>query len=291
MKISKSYRAFMFCNYVVLTVMILLCILPLWHILMISISSPGPASANEVSLWPVGFMLDNYVYALGQQGIRQPFVTSVTRVVLGVLLNMGMVVMAAYPLSKDSKAFPGKMVYAWLFIFVMLFNGGIIPNYVLVKTLGLIDTIWALVLPGAVSVFYVIIMLNFFRQLPKELEEAAFIDGASHFRTLTAIYLPLSVPSLATLTLFSAVGHWNSWFDGMIYIRDPARYPLTTYMQSLLSQLQRMTSSRDAERLAFTSRRGLMMCYIVIALIPIMLVYPFLQKYVKSGLVLGSVKG
>ena len=291
MKVSSSYRVFQTFNYIVMTLMILLCALPLWHIAMISLSAPGPAAANQVGLWPVGFMIGNYTYALSQQGIVQPFITSVTRLVLGVLTNMAMVILAAYPLSKDKKDFPGKTAYSWIFIFVMLFNGGIIPNYVLVKTLGLIDSIWALVLPGAVSVFYMIILLNFFRQLPKELEEAAFIDGASHFHTLVSIYLPLSIPSIATLTLFAAVGHWNSWFDGLIYMRDPSRYPLTTYMQSLLSQLQRMTSSRDAERLAFTSRRGLMMAYIVITLIPIMAMYPFLQKYVRSGLVLGSVKG
>ena len=291
MKTSASYKVFQTFNYIVMTLMILLCALPLWHILMISLSAPGPAAANEVGLWPVGFMFENYSYALSQQGIVQPFITSVKRLVLGVLMNMAMVILAAYPLSKDKKDFPGKTAYSWIFIFVMLFNGGIIPNYVLIKTLGLIDSIWALVLPGAVSVFYMIILLNFFRQLPKELEEAAFIDGASHFHTLISIYLPLSIPSIATLTLFAAVGHWNSWFDGLIYMRDPSRYPLTTYMQSLLSQLQRMTSSRDAERLAFTSRRGLMMAYIVITLIPIMAMYPFLQKYVRSGLVLGSVKG
>ncbi len=291
MKTSTGYKVFTAFNYLLMTAMILLCAMPLWHIAMISLSAPGPAAANEVGLWPVGFMIDNYTYALSQQGIVSPFLTSVLRLVLGVAINMLMVIMAAYPLSKESKDFPGKTVYSWVFIFVMLFNGGIIPNYVLVKSLGLIDSIWALVLPGAVSVFYMIIMLNFFRQLPKELEEAAFIDGASHFRTLIRIYLPLSIPSIATLTLFAAVGHWNSWFDGLIYMRDPNRYPLTTYMQSLLSQLQRMTSSRDAERLAFTSRRGLMMAYIVITLLPILCMYPFLQKYVRSGLVLGSVKG
>ena len=291
MKASAGYKVFQTFNYIAMALMILLCAMPLWHIAMISLSAPGPAAANQVGLWPVGFMIDNYTYALSQQGIVQPFFTSVTRLVLGVLINMAMVILAAYPLSKDKKDFPGKTAYSWIFIFVMLVSGGIIPNYVLIKTLGLIDSIWALVLPGAVSVFFMIILLNFFRQLPKELEEAAFIDGASHFHTLVSIYLPLSIPSIATLTLFSSVRHWNSWFDGLIYMRDPSRYPLTTYMQSLLSQLQRMTSSRDAERLAFTSRRGLMMAYIIITLLPIMAMYPFLQKYVRSGLVLGSVKG
>lgn len=291
MKKSVSYKIFTVFNYFIQTAMILLCALPLIHILAISLSAPGPAAANEVGIVPIGFMIDNYTYALSDNGIINPFLTSIKRVLLGVGIGMLMVIMAAYPLSKESKDFPGKMFYSWIFIFVMMFNGGMIPNYILIKDLKLIDTIWALVLPGAVSVYYVILMLNFFRQLPRELEEAAFIDGASHFTTLIKIYLPLSLPSLATVILFSAIFHWNSWFDGLIYMRNPEYYPLTTYLQTLLSQLQRLTSSRDAERLAFTSRRGLMMCYVVISLIPILCVYPFLQRYIKSGLTLGSVKG
>lgn len=288
---SVSYRVFTVFNYLILGLATLSCILPVVHILAISFSSPGPAGANQVGLIPVGFTLENYKYALSDAGIIRPFLNSVTRTLLGVGINILLVILAAYPLSKDSKSFPGKMVYSWFFIFMMMFNGGIIPNYVLIKSLGLMDTVWALVLPSAVSVYFIIILLNFFRQLPNELEEAAFIDGAGHVKALLSIFLPLSLPSLATLTLFSAIGHWNSWFDGLIYMRSPQNYPLSTYMQALLTQLQRVTSSRDIERLQFTSRRGLMMCYIVITILPIMLVYPRLQKYIKTGLVLGSVKG
>lgn len=288
---STGRRVFLAANYLIMTCAMILCFLPVIHILAISFSAPGPASTNQVGLLPVGFTLENYKYALSNQGILRPFFNSVVRVVVGVSINILMIVLAAYPLSKESKDFPGRMLYVWVFIFMMMFNGGIIPTYILIKNLGFIDKIWALVLPGAVSVYFIIILLNFFRQLPKELEEAAFIDGANHFRVLRSVFLPLSVPALATLTLFSTISHWNSWFDGLIYMRNTENYPLSTYMQVLLTQLQRMTSSRDLERLQFTSRRGLMMCYIIISITPIMLVYPQLQKYVKSGLVLGSVKG
>jgi putative aldouronate transport system permease protein len=181
----------------------------------------------------------------------------------------------------------------WIFFLTMLFSGGLIPNYMLVKQLGLQDTLWALVLPGSVPVFNVILLLNFFRGIPKELEDAAQIDGAGHWTILWRIFVPISLPVLATITLFSVVGHWNSWFDGLIYMNKLENYPLMSYMQSMIIQGNPMRSMSKEERTYFLSisDRTVKAAQIFIAAIPILLVYPFLQRYFVKGIVLGSVKG
>jgi putative aldouronate transport system permease protein len=200
-------------------------------------------------------------------------------------------IITAYPLSKEKKDFPGRSIYTWFFIVTMLFSGGLIPSYLLIRNLGLMGNIWALILPSTVPIFNILVLLNFFRQLPKEIEEAAIIDGASHFNVLARIFLPLSAPSLATLILFCSIGHWNAWFDGMIYMRDPETYPLTTYLQILITKMQTINTLADAQKMERISRRSMIMAYITISMLPIMFVYPFLQRYIKKGLVLGSVKG
>lgn len=288
---SLSYILFTIFNYLFLSIAILICILPFIHITAVSFSEAGPANANLVGLVPIGFNIECYREALSDPKIIKPFFNSINRVVLGVTLNMMLTILVAYPLSKESNRFPGKSLYTWILIVTMLFSGGIVPTYVLINRLKLINTIWALILPGAVPVFNIIVLLNFFRQLPNEIEESAFIDGSSYFDSLIKIYLPLSVPSLATLTLFCTIGHWNAWFDGLIYMRDPTKYPFTTFLQVLVHRLREVQSLQDAEKMARISQRSLIMCYIVISILPIMCVYPFLQKHIRTGLTLGSVKG
>lgn len=288
---SVSYLVFKTFNYIILSLLVILAVVPFIHIVAISFSEPGPANANQVGLIPIGFNIDSYKAALSDSNIIKPFYNSIKRVILGVGLNMIFTILVAYPLSKDSIVFPGKQIYTWFLIITMLFNGGLIPSYILINRLKLMDTVWALVLPGIVPIFHVIVLLNFYRQLPKELEESAFIDGASHFIALWRIYLPLSIPSLATLTLFCTIGHWNAWFDGLIYMREPMNYPFTTYLQVLVTRIQNITSLEDAQKMMRISQRSMVMCYFVISIVPIMCVYPFLQKHIKTGLVLGSVKG
>lgn len=160
--------------------------------------------------------------------------------------------------------------------------------------MGLLDSIWALVIPGAVPIFNVLLMLNFFRGLPKELEEAAWMDGAGHLRTLWSVYLPVSMPSIATITLFALVGHWNAWFDGMIYMRSPEHYPLATYLQSILQQVSIQTENITFEQAALLNQisdRTTQASQIFLSIIPILAIYPFLQRYFVHGLVVGSVKG
>jgi putative aldouronate transport system permease protein len=182
-------------------------------------------------------------------------------------------------------------VYAMLILFTMLFSGGLVPMYLWVKQLNLIDTVWALTLPVAVPVFLCVVLMNFFKQIPEEIEEAAFIDGASYFRTLFHIDIPLAKPALATVTLFATINHWNAWFDGLIYMRTPDNYPYATYLRMLIMRMDNFTSADDIENLLRIGERPQMMAYVIICVIPVAIVYPFLQKYVKSGLMVGSVKG
>jgi putative aldouronate transport system permease protein len=278
-------------NIAVLVGLGALCIIPFIHMVAISFSEKGPSGANLVGLWPLGFNLDAYKQALSDDRIIKALGMSFLRVAVGVTINMVLTILTAYPLSKEPNKFPGRSWYVWLCVVTMLFHGGLIPTYILVNDLGLVNSVWALVLPGALPVFNVIILLNFFRQIPKEIEESAFMDGATYFKSLLKIYIPLSVPALATLVLLSSIGHWNAWFDGLIYMTDASKYPIQTYMQVLQTQLQSVESLADAQRMMRVSQKSLMMAYNVITLIPILCLYPFLQRYVKDGLVMGSVKG
>ncbi|MCG7376485.1 putative aldouronate transport system permease protein [Paenibacillus amylolyticus] len=292
---SRAYRWFLGFNYVILTILALLCLFPIVNILAISFSSSDAVKAGSVTFWPVDFTLSSYKYILENQQFLNSFGTSLLRVVLGVSINLIFTILVAYPLSKEATKFRARTAYAWIFVFTMLFSGGLIPGYLVVKEAGLLDSIWALILPGAVPIFNVLLMLNFFRGLPKELEEASWMDGAGHARTLWSIYLPISLPSIATITLFAMVGHWNAWFDGMIYMKSPEHYPLATYLQSMLQQVtmiqSEMMTLEDATLLSQVSDRTTQASQIFLSVIPILLVYPFLQRYFVHGLVVGSVKG
>jgi putative aldouronate transport system permease protein len=294
-KLTVGGTAFDIINYTVLIGMALLCIFPIVNVLAISFSSSTAASSGMVKLWPVDFNLKSYEYALSKPQFLSAFVVTLQRVGLGVVINMVLTILAAYPLSKERGELYGRSVYAWFFFLTMIFSGGLIPWYMTIKQLGLIDSVWALVLPGAIPVFNVIILLNFFRQLPKEINESAIMDGAGHWTILWRMYLPLSKPSLATLVLFACVSHWNSWFDGMILMNSPEGYPLQTYLQSIIvSRDMSLFTSATKEQLlelALISDRTLKSAQIFIAAAPLLLLYPFLQKYFMKGLVLGSVKG
>lgn len=288
-----SRHLFMAGTYTTLIVLALLCLFPLLHVLAISFSSANAAAAGEVVLWPVNFTTKAYEFALDRPELRQAFLVSIQRVLLGTTVNMVLTVLVAYPLSKETADFRWRTVYVWTFVLTMLFSGGLIPLYMVVRETHLLNSIWALILPNAVPVFNVVLLLNFFRGLPRELEEAALVDGASHWRILWEIYLPLSKPALATLTLFTVVFHWNSWFDGLIFMNSPVMYPLQSYLQTLLQQdlFQFSGTGMDQRMLQLVSDQTLRAAQIFLAAIPILLVYPFLQRYFVKGVVLGSVKG
>lgn len=285
---SNTYRLFYLLNIMFVIGIAAVCVLPLVHLMAVSLSEKGAANANLVGLWPVGFNVSAYREALANEKFYDAFVVTIKRLLLGTSVNMLLTFLMAYPLSKG--AFPYRNVYVWLIVFTMLFSGGLIPGYMLVSQLHLIDSIWALVLPAAVQTFHIILLLNFFRQLPKEMEEACYIDGGGHFTALFKIYLPLSMPAVATLILFSMVMHWNEWFSGLIYMNKVDLYPLQTYLQALLDQTKKAITIDDARHAAEASRRSLYAAQIFMAMAPILVVYPLLQKHFTKGIVMGSVK-
>lgn len=290
-RLSFSRRLFLTANYAALILLALVCILPLVHVFALSFSSNAAATSGYVKFWPVEFTLKSYEFVLSRPAFMKSLLVTLERVGIGLPLNLLLTILIAYPLSKESTRFKLRTVYVWFFVFTMLFSGGLIPTYMTISQTGLLDSVWALVLPGAVPVFNVVLLLNFFRGLPKELEEAAFIDGAGHFRTLWKIYFPLSMPAIATIALFTTVGHWNSWFDGLIYMNSPDHYPLQSYLQTVIAERDMtLASSTDLELLAEVSDRTVKAAQIFMGALPILLVYPFLQRYFIKGIVLGSVK-
>ena len=280
------YLALLFCG--------LICLIPILNTVAISLSDKTSAALGLVRLWPVNFTTVSYGNMLEETQFWVSFMVSVKRVIIGVSLNMVVTILTAYPLSKSSSQFRTKSIYMWIVVFTMLFNGGLVPTFMVINKLNLMDTFWDLVLPGAVPVFNVILLMNFFKGVPQSLEESASMDGAGPWTVLTQIYLPLSKPSLATIGLFSVVTHWNSYFDGKIYINSVSKLPLQTYIQSLSSSLNAemmatMTAEEVQEQLAMSSLT-FNSAKVVVSMIPILLIYPFLQKYFVTGMVVGAVK-
>ncbi len=291
---SPGRKLFLVCNYVIISLITLSCVVPLLNLLAKSFSSSSAIIANRVTIFPADFTLEAYDYVLNNTRFWNSLIVSVKRVVIGVPLEVLMTILVAYPLSKSESAFPARKYYVGLFLTTMLIGGGLMPTYFIVAKTGLIDTIWSLILPGVVPVYSCIILMNFFRGIPGELEESATLDGANQFQIMTRVYLPLSKPSLATVTLFSLVGHWNSWFDGLIYSNFDRNYPLQSYLQTLVVSTVESLRTADLKKimdLAGVSNTNMKAAQIFISLIPLMLVYPFLQKYFTTGLTLGSVKG
>lgn len=272
----------------------LVCLIPILNTVAISFSDRTSAALGLVRLWPVNFTLVSYQNMLEETQFWTSFLVSVKRVVIGVSLNMLLSILMAYPLSKSESVFYKKKYYMWIVVFTMMFNGGLVPTFMVVSKLHMMDTFWALVLPGAVPVFNVIILMNFFKAIPQSLEESAYVDGAGAWTILFKIYLPLSKASLATIGLFAVVTHWNSYFDGKIYINSLTKLPLQTYIQSLATSIntdmmasmtpEEIQEMLEVSSLTFNSAK------VVVSMIPILLIYPFLQKYFVTGMVVGAVK-
>lgn len=294
MTVNRPHPVLNAVNQLFLIVLALLCMLPFINIFAVSLSSGPAALAGDVSFWPVDFTWTSYVYVANRQAFWQALLISVERVLLGVAINMFLIVITAYPLAKERSAFRARTWLVWYFVFTMLFSGGLIPSYLLVRQLGLLDTLWALVLPGSVPVFSVVLLLNFLRNLPREIGDSAAIDGAGEWQMLWRIYVPLSKPALATLLLFSVVGHWNSWFDGMVYNNMSDHYPLQTYLSSLVSNLGITVASNsnmlDEAIARAVNSKTVLAAQIFLAATPMIAMYPFVQKYFTKGIVMGSIK-
>ena len=279
-------------NLTILTLIALVCFFPILHILALSFSSASAAASGRVTIWPVEFTIQSYQFVLDNPAFGKSFFISLLRVFVGTPVNMILTILVAYPLSRSRNEFRSRDIFVWFFLITVLFSGGLIPWYMVIRQTGLIDSFWALIIPGALPVFNVILLANSFKSVPKELEEAAAMDGAGHWTILFRILLPLSLPVLATVTLFVAVSHWNAWFDGLILMNSPDKYPLQSYLQTvIISPDPRMLTERDLALLKIISNRTTRAAQIFIAMLPILAVYPFLQRYFTSGIKLGSVKG
>ena len=283
-----------FINYVLLALLLVIVLYPIIYIISCSFSSGSALMAGRVRLLPIEFTFDSYKAVFKYQSIWSGYKNSVIYTIVGTLISIVFTLFAAYPLSRDD--FRGQKLFTGLFLFTMMFSGGLIPTYLLVRNLKLIDTMWAIVLPGAVSAYNMIVARTFFKQtIPKELMEAAEMDGCSDFKFFSRIVIPLSTPIVAVLCLWVAVSLWNSYFNPMIYINSEDKYPLLLLLRRILlmSQVNLNSSSVDPQVIAKNQYLSEMLKYgtIIISTLPLMVIYPFVQKYFVKGVMIGSVKG
>ncbi|WNR45290.1 carbohydrate ABC transporter permease [Paenibacillus roseipurpureus] len=264
---------------------------PFLYVFSSSISDPKAVIQNKVLLLPVGFSLKAYEILLHYRPVRVGFLNSIFYTVVGTFINMALTSLMAYPLSR--KSLFGRKAVMWLVTFTLLFNGGMIPTYLVVKELGLLDTRWALLLPGAIATWNLILLKTFFESIPRELEEAATIDGCSSMQTLLRIVIPLSMPAIATISLFYAVAHWNSWFDALVYLTDHNLYPIQMFLRSIVisSQTADMMGDGGASLQDMLMTESIKYATIMTVAIPMMIIYPFVQRYFNKGAMIGSLKG
>ena len=284
---SLSRKIFVVCNTAFLIIMALLCILPLVNLFAISLSGKAAANSGAVTFWPVDFTLMAYEKTFNNNNFIRSILISVARTALGTFVSMFVITTAGYALSKD---FRGRTPLMWFFVFTMLFGGGLIPSYLVNTSLGLKNNFLVYIIPGAFSCYNLILIMNFFKSIPKALEEAALIDGASFFTVLWRIFLPLSKAGLATVALFIMVGNWNEWFTVILYMSDTKNYPLASFLQVIVVQGNQQDLALDPTSAAAMSERTIKAAQVFIGALPILLVYPFLQKYFVTGLVMGAVK-
>lgn len=291
---SVGSRLFDALNFVLLVLVGVSCLLPIVHLASISLSDPAAVGGGKVNLWPVRPTLASYERITEDPAFFRSAMISVVRTVVGTTLNMVVTILLAYPLAQSKGRLRYRNLVAALVIIPMYFHAGLIPTYMVVRAVGLLNSFWALIFPSMVPVWSVIILMNFFRSQPKELEEAAIVDGATPGQVLLRVAVPIARPALATIGLFAILKHWNSFFDGLIYLNSPRDYPLQTYLYgqvvnaaSLVELLQ-----QGADRVAFYfSTETIRAAQIFLATIPIIIIYPLLQKHFVKGIVLGSVKG
>ncbi|GGG00436.1 carbohydrate ABC transporter permease [Paenibacillus abyssi] len=289
MRESVSFRVGTFLNYTLLTVFGLITLFPFMHVLAQSLSSQTAIVSNQVTIYPVGFQTLSYELLLKDNDFYQAFGVSLFRTAAGVGINMLLTCLMAYPLSRQ--VLKGKGLIMNMVIFTMLFQGGLIPSFLLLKELGMLDTMWSLLLPSAVSAFNLILLKNFFQSVPASMEESAKIDGAGHGTILWKIFVPLSLPAIATLTLFYAVMHWNTYFDAVMYISNPDLNPLQVYLRNMIVLNDSNIEMTNNTGLFLISPESLKAATIIASVLPMIIVYPFVQRYFVKGVMLGALKG
>ncbi len=289
---TKGEVVFDFINAILLILLCVIVLMPIYHMFVVSISDAFAVARGEVSFMPIGPNLKAYKALFMNPNIPRSFLNSIVYTVMGTAVNMIMTVLCAYPLSR--KRFYGRSAFTFLIIFTMFFDAGMISRYMVVRTLHLRNTIFSIILPGAVDVMNMVIMRTFFQAIPEELYESAYLDGANDLQILTRIVLPLSTATFATIGLFYAVGHWNSWFNALVYLDDQKKFPMQLWMRSVVMQ-----GSTDGFNNYMTEAEGKMevigvsvrYAMVFIAMLPILCVYPFIQKYFVKGVMVGSLKG
>ncbi|WP_168119571.1 carbohydrate ABC transporter permease [Paenibacillus sp. HB172176] len=283
---SWNDRLFNALNYTILAVIVIAVVFPLLYVVAVSLTPYSEVLKNGgFVIIPHSITFDSYTAFLNDSLIPRSFGITVFITLAGTAINLVLTALMAYPLSKSY--LPGRTLLLFLIAFTLLFNGGVVPTYLLVKMTGLINSVWAMILPSAVWSFNLLIMKTFFEGLPKEVDEAARIDGAGELRILATIVLPLSMPVIATVGLFYAVGHWNEFFQAIMYINDSDKFPLQVILRNILASA--MMPPMDAEDVL--PSESLQMSAVVISALPIVVVYPFVQRYFTQGMLLGSVKG
>lgn len=285
-KRSFGSRLFDAINVFLLIALAVSCIYPFWDTLVVSVSSLKSYLSTSVHLWPSEWSFEGYSFMLSESELWLSYLNSIFITVVGTAINLLVTIMAAYALSK--KNLKGHRVLTFLAVFTMMFSGGVIPTYILVKDLGLMNSLWSMILPTTITTSYLIIMRNFFFDLPHELEESAMLDGCTEIGVLFRIILPISRPSIITIALFYAVDHWNDFFSAILYILDDEKWPLQLFLRSMLFENEASYSSTTS---LFLLGQPMKMAAVMLAIIPIMMVFPFFQKYFAKGILMGAVKG
>lgn len=287
-KMTVGEKTFEVFNYILLTLISITMIFPILHVAAQSFSSDLAINNGDVSIWPVEFTLSNYAIVLNDSSVWRAFRVSVIVTVVGTLINLIATASLAYPLSRGE--YMGRRTILMLVLLTFIFSAPLIPNYLLVKNLFLLDTVWALIIPSAISAYNLFIMRSFFLGLPSEIIDSARIDGCGELRIISSIVLPLSKPVMATMGLFYAVAHWNSYSSALYFINDRLLFPLQVRLREIVITDYMGEMDSTMENLANMSPEGIKMATIIVATLPIMLVYPFLQKYFVKGMLIGSIK-
>lgn len=290
LRASVGSRIFDVANYVILTIVALMCLLPFMHVFSLSLSSNAAAISQRVFFWPVELTFEGYQMVLNDSSMMRSLLLTVGITLAFTVLGMIITVLAAYPLTK--RELKGRSVIAFLFLFTMYFGGGLIPDYLLMNDLKMLNTVWSLILPLTFSAYNIIIMRSFIEaSIPQSLEEAAFLDGATYWDVLWRVVLPLSKPVLATLCLFFAVGRWNAYGDALYYISTSKLYPLQLKLYYLMGMASDAANLAEGGTNVYITGEVVKATCVMFATLPIIILYPFLQRYFVTGIMIGAVKG
>lgn len=288
---KRKITLFSVLNYSFFVIVSLLMVFPLWNVIVISFTDYQEYVVNPLMLFPKNISLEAYRYIFANNDLLISLRITVMVTLIGTVSSMLFSITGAYALSK--RRMPGRNLFLTLILVTMFFNGGIVPNFLLVKDLGIYDTIWSMILPTMINTWYLIIMKNYFAGLPEALEESARIDGANDIKILFQIVLPISMPIIATFTLFYGVDRWNEWWNAMMYINDTRKYPLQLLLRNLIVKnfsSASMATAYAQDSADFVAKENIKMATAVVAIVPITVVYPFLQKYFAKGVMVGAIK-